>query len=78
MGAGHYFMALLAGLLGVRALPRDRHVTHYSACHCPFPGSPTGARRVQGYKLPEPQIVAGELADRRAAHEFHVALDLRA
>jgi hypothetical protein len=25
--------------------------------------------------LPEPQIVARELADRRAAHQFHVPLD---
>jgi hypothetical protein len=30
------------------------------------------------YELPEAQIVARELADRRAAHEFHIALDLRA
>jgi hypothetical protein len=29
-------------------------------------------------RLPEAQIVARELADSRAPHEFHVALDLRA
>src|SRR5262249_29985483 len=35
------------------------------------------ARRA-GRGLPEAQIVAGELADNRAPHEFHIALDLRA
>ena len=39
-------------------------------------GPAPAQRGVHGYELPVPQIVTRELADRRAAHEFHVALNL--